>query len=115
MREFRDASRRLSFDLADDGPMFPVYASRLEKICNARRIKQLNGLDQRWWDYDVDGTTVVLHSDAMAGISLHVEDGTRDDLLRRIVAQITEDAPPNGGPATQLGSSDVTEGPPSVS
>jgi hypothetical protein len=82
-----------------DGPMFRLYASRLEQLCKAKRIEQLDGLDQRYWDYDVDGSRVVLHSDPMAGISLHVEDGSRDDLLRGIVARITEpDAARNAAP-----------------
>jgi hypothetical protein len=116
MREHHDASGRLSIDLGDARPMFQVYASRLEEMCNGKRIQRLDGLDQRYWDYDVEGTTIVLHSDAFAGISLHVEDGSRDDLLRRVAAQIAEPcAAPNGGPATPLGNSEATEGPPSVS
>lgn len=99
MREYRDASGRLSFDLAEAGPMFRVYGSRLEKLCNAKCIEQLDGPDQRYWDYDIDGTRVVLHSDPFAGISVHIEDGSRDDLLRQLVAQITErDSSPNAAP-----------------
>jgi hypothetical protein len=96
--------------------MFGVYASRLEEICEGKRIERLDGLDQSYWDYNIEGTTIVLHSDVFAGISLHVEDGSRDDLLRRVAAQITEPATsPNGGPAPALGDSGATEGPPSVS
>jgi hypothetical protein len=116
MREHHDASGRLSIELGDDGPMFGVYASRLEEICKGKRVERLDGLDQSYWDYNVEGTTIVLHSDVFAGISLHVEDGSRDDLLRRVAAQITEPATsPNGGPAAALGDSGATEGPPSVS
>ena len=116
MKEHHDASGRLSISLGDDGSMFQLYASRLEEICKGRRIQQLDAPDQRYWDYDVDGTKIVLHSDVFAGISLHVEDGSRDDLLRRIAAQITEpSASPNGGPAMPSADSGVTGGPPSVS
>ena len=116
MREYHDASGRLSIELGEDGPAFLLYASRLEEICRGRGIQRLDGLDQRYWDYDFGGTTVVLHSDVFAGISVHVEDGFQDDLLRRVAAQITEpDAPPNGGPAGRLGNSGAGGGPPSVS
>ncbi len=116
MKEYRDASARLSIDLADDGAMFQVYASRLESRCGGRRVRRLDGLDQSYWDYDVDGTRVVLHSDVFAGISLHIKDGSRDDLLRRVAAQITApDASPNDGPATPSCSPGATEGPTSVS
>jgi hypothetical protein len=90
MKEYRDASGRLSIELGGDGPMFQRYASRLEAICKGRRVYQLDGLDQRYWDYEVEGATVVLHSDVFAGISLHIEDGSRDDLLRNIAKQINE-------------------------
>src|SRR5262245_2855353 len=90
MKESRDASGRLSIDLAADGPMFQVLASRIEGRCGGRRVQRLDGLDQSYWDYDVEGTTLVVHSDTFAGISLYVADGSRDDLLRRVAAQITE-------------------------
>jgi hypothetical protein len=116
MKEYRDASGRFSIDLGDDGPMFRVYASRLEDRCGGKRVQRLDGLDQSYWDYDVGGTTVVLHSDVFAGISLHVEDGSRDDLLRRVAATITEpDAAPNGGPAMSVDNPNASGGPPSVS
>ena len=70
--------------------MFQVYGARLEEMCKGKRIQRLDGLDQSYWDYDIEGTRIVLHSDVFAGISLHVEDGSRDDLLRRVAAQITE-------------------------
>ena len=39
----------------------------------------------------------------------------RAELLRFEIARAEPSAAPNGGPATQLGNSDITEGPPSVS
>jgi hypothetical protein len=90
MREYHDASGRLSIDLGDDGPMFQVYATRLEEICKGKCIQRLDVLDQRYWDYGIEGATVVLHSDTSAGISIHVEDGSRDDLLRRVAVNLAE-------------------------
>jgi hypothetical protein len=114
MREGRDSSGRLSIGLGDDGPLFLIFASRLEEISKAKCLRQLNGLDQKYWDYEIDGTTVVLHSDVFAGISLNVGDRSKDNLLRRIAAEITESVvAANGGSATSLGCSGSTEGPPS--
>lgn len=90
MREYHDASGRLSITLADDDREFSVFASRLEDRSKAKCVHKLDGLDQRYWDFDVGGTTVVLHSDVFAGVSVHVEDGTNDDLLRRIAAIIID-------------------------
>jgi hypothetical protein len=98
MKEHRDASDRLSIDLGGDQSMFRVYTYRLEDCCGAKQVQQLDGLDQSYWHYDFEGTTIVLHWDAFAGICLHIDDGSRDDLLRRVAATITEpDAAPNAG------------------
>lgn len=70
--------------------MFRIYADRLEKITNATCIRQLNGPDQRYWDFEADGTTVALYSDVFDGISLYVENGRSDGFLRRLAAKITE-------------------------
>lgn len=90
IREHHDASGRLTITLAEDDRLFSVFASRLEARSNAKCLRKLDGLDRRYWDYDVDGTTIVLHSDVFAGVSLHVEEGSKDDLLRRIASDIAD-------------------------
>ncbi|MBX7102430.1 MAG: hypothetical protein K1X57_00010 [Gemmataceae bacterium] len=73
-------------------------AKRIETVCKGKCLQRLDGIDQRYWDFEVDGATVVLHSDVFAGISLHIEDGSRDDLLRRVAASITGPASPKSLP-----------------
>jgi hypothetical protein len=80
----------LTITIGDDDRELSVYGSRLEERSKAKCLRKLDGLDQSYWDYDVDGTTVVLHRDVLAGVSLHVEDGSKDELLRRIAATITD-------------------------
>ncbi|HUT70171.1 MAG TPA: DUF3630 family protein [Desulfatiglandales bacterium] len=93
MKEYKDASNRLSIDLSDldSDILFRKYANRLKTEFNAKIVEKLDGLDQRYWDFDVDGTIVVLHSDAMAGISIHIEDGTNDSLLRRVSSSLIKE------------------------
>jgi len=88
MKESRDASKRLSIELSNDDSQFNSFVSRLENTCQARLVKKLNGLDQRYWDFEVMGKMIVLHSDNFMGVSIHVEDGTNDDLLRTIASRI---------------------------
>ncbi len=91
MREYRDASDRLSFDLSGQANAFGIFAERMialhgnpvEKLCDAMS-------DHRYWDFDVKGTIVVLHSDVMAGVSIHVEDGTHEELLREIAMELSK-------------------------
>ena len=78
MEEYRDSSGRLSIELSGDDGEFRTFAGRLEKFGGRVRV-QLDGMDERDWDFDLNGVTVVLHSDPIAGVSLHLEDGGNDD------------------------------------
>jgi len=90
MREYKDSSGRLSIDLSDSASwfLFRWYAWQIKKKFNAKIIGKLNDVDQRWWDFKVKDKIVVLHSESIIGISIHIEDGTNDGLLREIVATL---------------------------
>jgi hypothetical protein len=92
MREFRDASNRLCFDLSDREQDFGRFARRMISLYG-EPIQKLNDAlgDQRYWDFDVEGTTVVLHFDVMDGVSMHVEDGSHETLLRETIKELTRD------------------------
>ena len=83
MKEWKDHSGRLTVWLSDDGDDFGLFARQIISRFG-QPTERLDGLDQRYWDFAVAGATVVLHSDAMAGVSIHVEDGTHDNDLRAI-------------------------------
>ncbi len=57
---------------------------RLKKLFNAKLIKKLDGFDQKYRDFEMNDKIVVLHSDSMVGISIHIEDGSGEGLLREI-------------------------------
>jgi len=89
MREYRDASDRFYIDLSDRDEDFASFASRMTSL-HGRPVEKVNGVDQHYWDFDVNGITVVLHSDGMAGLSIHVKDGTHEDFLREIAKELIE-------------------------
>ncbi len=90
MKEYFDSSKRLSIELASSSSddLFHHFASCLSKLFGAQISNQFDGVDQRYWDFKILETTVVLHSDTFIGISIHVEDGTNEDLLRKIAKEI---------------------------
>jgi hypothetical protein len=90
MREWKDHSGRLTVWLSDDGDDFGPFAHQMISRFGQPTVR-LDGLDQRYWDFAVPGATVVLHSDTMAGISIHVEDGTHDNDLRSIGEWLTKE------------------------
>lgn len=92
MKEYRDASNRLSIDLAniDYDTLFQKFANLLQTEFKGKLIEKIEGLDGRYWDFDINGTIVVLHSNAMAGISIYAEDGSNETLIREIGKKLLE-------------------------
>lgn len=90
MKEYRDASNRLTIDLGnpDQHILIEIYAKRLVEEFGAVIIQKLGGLDQLYWDFDLSGITLVLHYDNFMGISISTEDGTNNDLLRKVAAKL---------------------------
>jgi len=88
MGEYRDSANRLSFTLSERSDDFRAFADRMTAL-HGEAIQKLSGLDQAYWDFEVNGATVVLHADVFAGVSIHVEDGSREGLLREIARELT--------------------------
>ena len=91
MTEWRDASGRLTVHLGDDENRFTEMVSRLKTRCCAHLIQKLDGLDQHYWDFDVKGVVIVLHWDGMMGVSIHVQEGTNEDILRSVARKCLEE------------------------
>ena len=90
MKESKDASNRLSIDLGnpDQHILIEIYAKRLVEKFEAVITQKIGGLDQLYWDFDLSGTKFVLHYDNFMGISIFVENGANDDLLRKVAAKL---------------------------
>ncbi len=88
-KEWKDQSGRLTIWLSDDADDFNVFAHEMTSRFGAP-TERLDGLDQRYWNFSVDGGTVVLHGDALAGVSIHTEDGPLDDLLHSIASSLLQ-------------------------
>lgn len=82
-KEWKDHSGRLTVWLSDDADDFDAFAHQMTSQFGGP-TKRLDGLDQRYWDFSVIRVTIVLHGDTMAGVSIHVEDGSQDELVRSI-------------------------------
>ena len=88
--EWRDVSGCLCIHLDEDPNNFRLYATRLEEKYKAVLIQNLDGLDQRYWDFRVGDTTIVLHSDTFAGVSISCKDNSKEDLLRHLALVLAE-------------------------
>jgi hypothetical protein len=84
VNEQRDNSGRLSIELHPQASeeRFAAFASALAELSGSPPVEKLANTEQKYWDFRLDDATLVLHMDTFAGISIHTEDGSRDDLLR---------------------------------
>ena len=56
-----------------DGPVFELIANQLAEIFNVKWKNKLDGLDQRYWDFEFEGITLTLHLEHFLGISIYIE------------------------------------------
>ena len=85
--EYHDSSNRLTIHLSDDGWDFHKFAGRMTSLFGSP-CELIDGLDGRYWDYRVNDALVVLHAEVFVGVSIHVETGDHDALLRTIAKLI---------------------------
>jgi len=81
--EWKDHSGLLTVWLSDDVNDFDAFAHKMTSWFGAPTAR-LDAHDQRYWDFSLNQTSIVLHGDTMVGLTIHVEDGSQDDLLRSI-------------------------------
>ena len=61
-----------------DGFLFKVISKELETALKVRWKSQLNGFDQRYWDFELNGVTLTLHLEHYLGICIFA-DKTKTD------------------------------------
>ena len=93
MIETRDKSNRLTIELSNesDYSKFEVFAKVIQKEFDVEIIKQLDGIDQQYWDFDFGNCILVLHLEHFMGIDIHISDASNDDLLRKVARKIKEE------------------------
>jgi hypothetical protein len=90
MKEYRDYSDRLCIELSPKASYRKLesFAETLQLHLGANIIEKLDGLDQVYWDFQIDEHIYVLHMDTFAGISLSIKNIVNDDLLRQIASKL---------------------------
>lgn len=56
-----------------DGSVFQLIANELSDAFKVHWTAKIDGLDQRYWDFEFKGTTLTLHLEHYLGISIFVE------------------------------------------
>jgi len=56
-----------------DGLIFELIANQLSEVFKVQWKTKLDGLDQRYWDFEFKGVTLTLHLEHFLGISILIE------------------------------------------
>jgi hypothetical protein len=78
----------LQYQITDkaDWDLFDQIAEALVRKYAGRIVQRLDGLDERYWDIEINKTIIVLHLQHYLGIYLFALDRIGDDLVQVIGA-----------------------------
>ena len=72
---------RIELHLTDDPDQFRNIAEMVRVILAGRWTEQIDGLDQSYWDLDVQGTLITVHREHYLGVSVFCDDGAPQRLV----------------------------------
>lgn len=64
-------------DLSSDSNDFRLIANILETKLNIRFIDKINGIDQKYWDFDYKDNILTLHQEHYLGVSIFIKDSEK--------------------------------------
>ena len=84
----RTTSGRIELSLSRDPDRFISLAEAIRKKFAGRWTQQLDGLDQSYWDLDVQGKEITVHREHYLGVIVYCDD---DTLGRMLLEQLQHD------------------------
>lgn len=90
-RVYSDNLMKIHLLSEKQGEMFYEVARAIEKKFAARKIKQLNGLDEIYWDYEYLGKEFCLHYQCYLGVYLIALTPSANPLVEEIAAYLEKD------------------------
>lgn len=80
----------LSFGQNYDVPLMNHILEELKARYKVKETKQLNGIDQSYWDLKIDGLLFCLHYEHYLGVSLYYRSWFKRDQARKKLKEIAE-------------------------
>jgi len=77
---------RLQVAISDDSDwmLFNGVAEKILTRFRGKLVERLDGVDERYWDLEIEGTIVTLHLQHYLGISLFSKNKEANDLIRQV-------------------------------
>ncbi|SRR5258706_2144369 len=92
IRTYED-EKFINVDLSDnsDWSLFQMIANELVETFQIQWKTQVDGLDQRYWDFEYKGVTLTLHLEHYLGINVFVDKSKVDiDIARQVINEIKD-------------------------
>jgi|SRR5918992_1324398 hypothetical protein len=67
-----------------DWRLFNKVAKLIVKKFNGRLVEKLDGLEQRYWDIEIEGEILTLHSEHYIGISLFPQNKEANEVVKAV-------------------------------
>jgi len=77
----RRASGSIELSLSDDPDQFTFLAEAIRKKLAGRWTKRVHGLDQSYWELDVQGKKITVHREHYLGVIVFCDDDAPGRLL----------------------------------
>src|ERR1043166_9521294 len=74
MKIVRRPTGNFELRISDDSGQFRLLAEKVRKTLGGRWIEKLDGLDQSYWDLDVQGGIVTVHREHYLGVFVFCDD-----------------------------------------
>ncbi len=90
MKLERTPTGLIELQLSDDGSQFLHFAELVRKVLNGKWTEKINGLDQTYWDLDVQGQIITLHREHYLGVSVFCKDKPEEKAVLERLKRILE-------------------------
>ena len=71
--------------------LFDAISKEIVKKFDVKLVKKLDGVDERYWDFEINGGLICLHLQHYLGISIFsVNDSVMNEIVKKIAEYVIE-------------------------
>jgi hypothetical protein len=90
MKLERTPTGLIEIQLSDDESQFLHFAELVRKVLKGKWTEKINGLDQTYWDLEVQGQIITLHREHYLGVSVFCKDKPEEIAVLERLKEILE-------------------------
>lgn len=93
-KSFYESDGRLEIALLDksDWKLFEQIFQKIRENFDIKLINKIDGIDERYWDFEINGGLICLHLQHYLGISIFsVNDPVMNEVVKKIAEKLGEE------------------------